>query len=437
MTKNITFKSLLGTCLLVLAGASHAKIKLRGYGSMGISSIVESSNDVEGQESPDRLGIISKRADFYRDLRFGLNLTSPLDTSGNLTFIGQIAGEHVNIFYGTAPRYIPGDPNVRITMSKLSYDVNDSLNVAIGVLPVPFWLISQETLVSYTYPWSRPPIEVYSSADVISMTGVALSHNFGIGPLWISSQLAAGNINYRETPWTEDMTVSVRDFQGGILEVAIEYEDILTRFVWGKILPADIYYDTTEEVELTPDGETIPANYELTASSEMEMKTIEFSSIGARGFYQSVFFMAEYVNRVLRSGDGTGLRGSALSNSNSYIKGYYATLGYEIGDIMPHFTYAAHRTVLDKDRYSTALSQSIPVPELEESAEYAGAQRAINAVNKSQQSMSLGLNYSFSSKTTLKFEASQTQVHDKYGGLGDLEPGSKFTLVSAGAAFVF
>ncbi|MFK7823858.1 MAG: hypothetical protein AB8G05_06870 [Oligoflexales bacterium] len=90
---------LLFVFFLLLGETSSAEINLRGYASMGVSSLINSNSGGDGQEDPKNIGIVSKRANFSRDLRFGLNLTSFLDQDERLLFSSQLGAEHVNLMY--------------------------------------------------------------------------------------------------------------------------------------------------------------------------------------------------------------------------------------------------------------------------------------------------------------------------------------------------
>ena len=440
LTEDQSLKSYIPYLLILffffLSEASKAEINLRGYASMGVSSLVDSNGGGDGQEDPKNVGIVGKRADFYRDLRFGLNITSFLDQDERLLFSSQLGAEQVNIFYGSAYRNIPGDPNLRITMAKLKYEAHESLNVDMGLLPANLWLISQETLISYTYPWMRPPLDVYFSADVISMAGAGISYSRELGDFTVSAKLQFGDPVYKDTPWDSQTTVSSAGTYGRFSEITVEYDNMLGRIAYAESLESTLYFDNMQP-QTSTDENGLETVYERESVSEVKFKKVTFFALGFRGDIGDFSILSEYTRRASEQGDGMGIRGNAISNAKITMEGAYTTIGYNIRDFMPHITFAGSRQTIKKDRLSLGSTETTLPPELEEIASYQAMVAAAKGTNLGQETVILGLNYFYTPLFTVKLALEHINADKDYGGITLSQAGSQGTLVSLGASFIY
>ncbi len=117
-----------------------------------------------------------------------------------------------------------------------SYQIGSSLRARVGRLRAPHYFFSETLDVGYTYPWARPPVDVYAFLlePFSSLDGADLQAHFSFGDAEMETQLFAGSMegNFR------DNEVDVPLIWGGNAKLFVG--SIAARYAYSRIR-ADIF----------------------------------------------------------------------------------------------------------------------------------------------------------------------------------------------------
>jgi len=104
----------------------------------------------------------------------------------------------------------------------LGYQVTDDVKVRMGRLRIPFYMTSETLDVGYSYPWVRPPMEMYTTA-LTSYNGLDVLYKFSVGSVNTTAQLFTGssaNMNNMGDA-DQELSTSLEDLYGLNLTAAI------------------------------------------------------------------------------------------------------------------------------------------------------------------------------------------------------------------------
>ena len=187
-------------------------------------------------------------------------------------------------------------------------------SVKAGRVKFPGYLVSEYIRVGYAYPWIRPPESVYSinmaapTMGLDAYDGGALNFS-GFGDTFdYSAEIYAGG---RSTP--------MMDFDkmyGLVLRASTDSTSLVSNVNWSKV---------SSPPGLSPGM--------ATALADINGQDMFTASIGINGDWGGVVLYAEYAYTEL------DFINQASRTDTLEVKGWYTTLGYRFGDLMPHLTY--------------------------------------------------------------------------------------------------
>ncbi len=291
------------------------------------------------------MGVVDDRGDFELDSILGLQIDVKIDDKLSLTTQAVISNKN--------------DESLRAEWAFLRYRLDDNVTIRGGRLRTPFFMLSDSLEVGHTYPWVRPPQEVYGERHVpfSSFTGIDFLINFELG----SAQLEL-------KPWIGDSDITISKvvpiFEGA------EFE---TDDQWGL--------NTT----LSFDSLTFSAGWSTRLFSMEGVPLPPSVLLPVRGDFLGFGFIGDWDNLLLM---GEFTKADFDDPFFDDRESWYATIGYRIGDWMPHLTLAE----LDGD--------SAPVPLAH------------------QESITIGLRYEVSANSALKIEVQQVQVNNEPFSIG-------------------
>ena len=283
--------------LICLAGLSvpiatvnaSDNVELNSFLTVGMAT---SSFEQDPATLPANAIYLDENISFVNDSRYGINFRT--QTSERLAGAAQLLGAGRNDNF-----------KMEVEWAYVNYDFTDSLNMRVGKLNLQTFLLSDYIEVGYLYPWIRPPEEVYSFVPFRNFPGAELMHTARFGKSSLTSQLFMGSADV-ETP---QGTFSGQDGIGINFQLDTPYVTLRT----GYITPAIKFVDLNGNV--AADG-----------SDRAKMATF-----GISWDWNGFIGYGEYID----SQTDDGAKG-IFPDQN----GYYFTVGYQIGDFLPHFTVA-------------------------------------------------------------------------------------------------
>lgn len=307
---------------------------------------------------------INDQLSFESDTRIGIQITAAVTPALNVT--AQLLAKDAKDTY-----------EVEADWAYASYRLNDSTDLRAGRIKFPIFLASEYQEVGIAYPWVRPPEELYGSVPVKAISGVDILKRLRLGNADLTLQPLAGN--YSEDGIADSRAEVDVDARNVLGLVASLTSDVFT--LRAAYVTADLDLTVNADVPLgAPPGGF--ASMPIVMADDADYAT---ASAGLHMDWHDVIGYAEYAD-------------SDFGDMLGHSKGWYATLGYRMGDWLPHVTYAERDTDMPVD----------PVP---------GPPNEAASFMQNQSSIALGLRYNPSANTALKFEAKQVEPEDGSNGL--------------------
>lgn len=274
----------------------------------------------------------------------------------------------------------------------INWKVNEEFNVNLGRVKLPLFLISEAYDVGITYPWIRPPEELYGFGNVpmTALTGLSLDYKKYYDDTWVRGQFYYGRDKVRVPALGTVLDGEITGMGGLVLSAGTENLEVRA-----GLHEVRIAMDIRSALSSLPAAQTLQAGIgqnmvaatAVLAGANAEVNGIEaqitqaggptiaspalmqayedaLTSMGAAGAalltarddaieMQQVFSsipsgdgVAKFQSLGLRYDDGTYLFISELGNRQiggipfpDTLAGF-ATVGVHMGKILPHFTYS-------------------------------------------------------------------------------------------------
>jgi hypothetical protein len=226
-----------------------------------------------------------------------------------------------------------------------------NLDLRIGRVVLPAFMISDSRNVGYSQPWLRAPVEVYTVMPLSNLDGVQANWRIPVGAAIFSLQPSYGKSQINISP-TPTNVIDQMNKYGIAVNASVEWESWTVRL--GRI-KSELPF-SSPLLNQPPLNISLPINYEMKDT---------FSSAGLQYDNGSAVFMTEWAQRHQDnlplappgfSGQSlffyglTQLGGTPLAESHSW----YAAGGYHLNKWMPMFTYANFINTAPSSRFSSA-----------------------------------------------------------------------------------
>lgn len=296
-------------------------------------------------------GIPDKIAYEY-DTSYGINLRTQL--SDNVEGVAQL------IASGRS-----GNFEVDFEWGFVEYYLSDAWRLRIGKMNLQTFLLSDYIEVGYLYPWVRPPEEVYGFNPMRNYPGLEIMHTAKWGKeTEFTSMLFTGSAEVK----ISDVT-TMRAVNGIGMNFQLSTPGFRIRA--GAISPL---VEIDQKPHLMPGGLATMPGAHLDAENRMLMTTFGLS-----------WDLSNFI------GYGEWIKVTSQDELHQFFPdetGYYLTLGYKFGNLMPYITYAS----ADADPFTGTLTQGdngrvMPNPAI------------------AQASISLGMRYEMNEYSSFKLEA--------------------------------
>lgn len=412
-----------------------------------------------GQLSEDGftyLGALEDEWSFSSESTYGIQVKAPM--YDNVNVLLQFSGDSL-------------ESQTEIDWAFVEYAMSSVLTLRGGRLRVPGFMMSEYREVGYTYPWVQTPLEVYGLTPFLRYEGIDLRYFMSVGELDIrfnpfigstrNQDLSVGKVKYAEQNSQFrgiDVQFNYRSFAARFSHsvynfdlVNVEWDTSMSALIDGvTVVPGDspvrisglrdvidsmvntAIPEAQAGIQLQIDagaidpavGAGIIAAYDAEAVSLSAQKagyvndsimggsqSAEYTSVGVSYDSENWLMLAELIR---------GKIGGAFPDAD----GGYMTVGYRIGNWMPHLTYASIKSADDDERRALPeiqVTEALWTGELSKAV--AGARTLITIVNGSrnlsspeQRSWTLGLRWDPKPGIAVKAEYSRTELPgDSYG----------------------
>lgn len=306
-----------------------------------------------------------------------------------------------------------------VEWANVKYQFTPDLSVRIGRVELPTFLFSDTRKVGYTFPWVRPPVEVYSLLPITASDGGGFSYRLSFGDLINTTQ---GSYVQSDTPQPDNRgTAKARNSIN--VSDTIEYKSLTFRVSYQHahltIASLDGFLDTFSMFG--------PQGIDITDKYTSDGKPVVTEVVGASYDPGRWFVISEWAHTRLNSflGENTG---------------WYASGGYRAGQFTPYVTYS-HESA--ESNFDPGLTLAALPPSVAGFA--AGLNAGLNALLQSspaQGTVSLGARWDCAKNVDLKIQFDHTRIGaGSDGTLINIQPGFRLggtvNLFTVAADFVF
>lgn len=282
----------------------------------------------------------------------------------------------------------------------IDYGLSDNLDVRMGRLRIPLYLYSETIDVGYSYPWVRPPVQMYQTI-LTSYDGADMLYKFSTGSVNHTLQPFAGsstNNHQVDRPYGY-FAVPVPPNPFGITSMSAELQ-VDFKDLYGITLNSTYNNWTTKltTMHLTLDGTLYAVDNigtvgggGILAGSPLAQVSDNLDYYAAGAMYDDGALLAMLEAATIRA-DRETLFGDSVEGQG--------TLGYRIGKWTPYTTYAWAQSINDASKFAQSFGAT---------------------PNRNMKSVSLGVRRELTDQLDAKFE--WTNYYDLENN-GFLSPGA-------------
>lgn len=297
-----------------------------------------------------------------------------------------------------------------VEWANIRYQFTPDFSVRVGRTVLPAFLLSDTRKVAYTYPWVRPPLEVYHLLPITASDGLDLSYRLHLEELVNTLQVDVGK---KDTKLVNNGTAEAKGSWG--LSNTTEYGSLTTRITYQKsyvtIASFNALFDAFRQ--FGPQGVALADKYDSDA------KPYSVIAVGADYDPGAWFVMGEWGKADTHSSIGK-------------LTGWYVSGGYRFRTFTPYVTYAR------------ANADNLSDPGLAAPGA-AGLNAALNSILSTkpvQNTVSVGGRWDFMKNTAFKLQYDHTRIGTGSTGILNniqpgFQPGGKVNVFSATIDFVF
>lgn len=317
-----------------------------------------------------------------------LALQSIVQISNRWSVTGQVLAKGYSF-----DEHTPYEPRLQWLFA--SFDVSPEVRVRAGRLRTPHFLYSESLEIGYSYPWVRPPIEMYANflEPFANYDGADITLQQEFGDFDSEFKLFAG---------TTDGEYRGRDVNveklGGFTALT-RWEEFTFRYCynWNRMsiydpalqYPISLY-------ELAADITHMPVFDDIANSLRLDSKVYQYHGLGMQWEHGAWTVIGEKLK--------TQGPGKQFSFEND---GWYLTVARQIEDFMPYVSVGEYRSQMDPAINDRILSTYAQIPE-GLSADLDNLRLAtmlgISDLSVYHKSLTTGIRYDFHSNAALKLE---------------------------------
>ncbi len=400
-------KIILASAIFAAFGGAHAgvmddgNLSISGFGTLGVAKTDTDKaeftryNQAEGVKDKARIGL---------DTNLGLQASYKVNE--------QISGTvQVLTRKNTSPTF-----TTDLTWAFLKYKINDELNVRVGRVVLPTFLISDYQNVGYANTMMRPPVEMYAQDPIENADGADFNYQHAFGDTNFTAQGIAG-VSRGKLVLAGGTAVATYRAPVMALSLAVEHGPVMLRMshLEARLSSNDVAPLNSLQATLTAIGFPTLA-HDLGVNNT---KKVAFTEVGATLDWNNIVGQAEYGMR--RAKDPV-----YIPDTNSW----YTMVGYRIGKVLPYYSHAA----ITQHAQSVTLPAGFPAA----GPLSAGVRNLMLAAEQSTDLV--GVRWDFAKNVAMKFQVDRVKPKTKAGTLiNGPAAGLKdtVTVVAASLDFVF
>jgi hypothetical protein len=376
MNKLMTLGSLLS--ILPALPAWSVEATVNGFGTLGYA--ISDTNKAMFKRAISRDTDRGYLTDTLVGLQVDTHLTSRLDLTGQV-LVAQDLDQRAHL-------------GVRSEWLFLGYRLTEQTRVRAGKLRLPAYMLSERLEVGHSYPWVRPPIEVYGQLVNNSFNGIDLLYRAELGnsELLIQPFLGNGEFNVFDLDQhhpNQAFRTELNNIAGINLNLNPN-DDLKLRLSY---FTADVRGSGTPEHQTVLSPELTVNTYDWLYGSGLGNQPNDlsrvlhfsgsFSSVGIQYKMGSTQVMAELAKRDIQ----TAIYEDAL--------GGYAGISHKIGAWTPFIYYAEA-----SGKAQMSQQKQLPVG-------------SIAPLKLQQHTWAMGINYDLSATSKLKFQVENTVISER------------------------
>lgn len=340
----------------------------------------------------------------------GIQLKFPV--SSKINFTTQLIAKGVEDF------------NTEMEWAYATISLTNNTSLRAGRLRIPFFRISDFLDVGYSYPWVRPPIEVYGQLGFSRFDGVDSIITLPVGDADLTIQPFLGSTSPKQDfPGQNGIETGVLDVTSLIgVNMTLSFDWIALRFGHTQGNFDIIGIDSLDGFLSMVEG----AGYSNVADAfGITDRTGKFTGLGVDINYNNLRILSEFTQR-----ETDGLIADTT--------GWYTMVAYRIKKVMPHITVSNLETDENYDPILGSIDQVADPAVFGATAQFVAG----NTVN--HQSITMGLRWDFMPRAAMKVEWQSIEVDD--GSLpisppfsvgGGYTPGDEIDLYSIALDVIF
>lgn len=330
-------RTVLGAMLLAAAlPASAATVELSGFATITAGSILDGNfnGKVNDFDCPCYIANY-EYAGLYEDNGWTAGVESTVGVQADIRIDDQLSAT-VQVDGHAIDGY-----EAALDWAYLSYRASNNWTFQAGHKRLPLYYYSDSNYIGYSYPWVRPPVDVYGW-EIYSYDGVNAIYSSTVGDwalrgnVWAGSQKDDDSAMMGRIYNGERTSVTWSDILGGAIDVGNDIVNL--RFVYMQSSLEQTQHlaagDPAIDPAVGPDVEDYPA--------------------GARQRIYGAALNVDYGNFLWRSEYNTFVRKDIYQTAPSF----FASAGYRIGEVTVMGTYSQYREDSDTNytepqRYNT------------------------------------------------------------------------------------
>ncbi|HEX4333858.1 MAG TPA: porin [Usitatibacter sp.] len=405
--------AILAACGAARADDDGPKLKLSGYGTLGVAHSDNRGADyLVDSFKPNGPGA-TRAWNTDTDSRLGLQASAEL--SPRVSAVLQVISQ----------QRFDGSYRPTIEWANVRYSPLPDLSLRAGRIVLPVFMVTDSRRVGYANPWVRPPVELYSMIPITTSDGIDASYRMTLSPTTADTlEVTAGRSDAKFPP-SQGLgtgTAEVRD----ILAVSNSLESgfLTVRLNYGQARLTIPEYAVFEEAfrQFGPPGAAIAERYGVHG------KFSKFVGAGASYDPGPWFAMAEW----------------AQFDTHTVIgkkAAWYVSAGHRWNKFTPYATFAQLKGLSNTSDPGIPLA-GLPPPVAAGAAQLNAVLNGQLGILPTQSTLSLGVRWDLFRSAALKLQYDRVALGSGSRGVfGNIqpgfEPGSTVHLISATFDFVY